>query len=324
MPGRTTTSSLSHTEGFRVGQARTARGRSLPCPVHRAGSLVRDLPRARRRPLGVRGSSPVGENVRGLLRQPDIANSLLSDEGLALVAAFVRWIGANPDVATRRLHEEVDARDLASFDTLLASAGFASSTMSSARTPPMSPKKSVPGCRRSLRHTAGARSGLRLSLRPRSGAGVMLEARPSRIVKAPRLYFLYQNELTGNVPSSLRSRRPRRHSLLGPSYRNRVSPSRLRSPAPSPRCLHNRRNAHRGVQAAPRGRIVLGCVEPHVCLAAVCGSRGCHPTNARRSSSIGISSVISTLSPSTSSRHHQPLIALLSDTSSRRPHPRKR
>jgi hypothetical protein len=73
-------------------------------------------------PFGEREFTPVGENVRGLLRQPEIANSLLSDDELALVGAFVRWIDSNPDAAVRRLQEEVDARELASFDSLLAAA----------------------------------------------------------------------------------------------------------------------------------------------------------------------------------------------------------
>lgn len=73
-------------------------------------------------PIGEREFVPLGENVRGLLRQPDIANSLLGDDELALVGAFVRWIDSNPAAAVRRLQEEVDARDLASFDSLLAAA----------------------------------------------------------------------------------------------------------------------------------------------------------------------------------------------------------
>jgi antiviral defense system Shedu protein SduA len=67
-------------------------------------------------------SSFPSENVRGLLRQPAIANSLLSDDELALVGAFVRWIAVNPDASVRRLQEEVEARDLATFDSLLAAA----------------------------------------------------------------------------------------------------------------------------------------------------------------------------------------------------------
>ncbi len=73
-------------------------------------------------PFGEREFVAVGGNVRRLLALPEFAGRLLSDEELDLVAAFVRWLAANRAEAVQRLKTDLTARDLASFDSLLAAA----------------------------------------------------------------------------------------------------------------------------------------------------------------------------------------------------------
>jgi Shedu protein SduA, C-terminal len=187
-------------------------------------------------PIGEREFIPVGENVRGLLRQPEVANSLLSDDELDLVGAFVRWIDSNPAAALRRLHEEVDARDLASFDSLLAAARlrqFNDEFHTEAGNQSESFWQGFFATNSWVLARVFAHPFVLIQEQAYVG-GKTIANREGSLAD-----FLYENKLTGNV--LIAEIKTPQTKLLGPEYRNRVYPVSNEVAGAVTQALHNRR-----------------------------------------------------------------------------------